>query len=167
MMIDPFTCPICGNKQCVPPSGSTRSPILIVAEFPGEDEIKKGRPMIGRMGTILKAELGRLGVDINRMRLCNLWQHEPNNNEDCYKHGMEVVIQEAKGKKAILLLGSDAVKAFTGEKVSDVCGLNIHSDYLSAPVIVACVNPAQVFHASIGEMRLALKKFSKHIEGIL
>ena len=165
MMNDIFTCPICDDKHCVPPSGSTKSPVLIVAEFPGEEELEKGRPMVGRMGTVLKTELGRLGIDINRMRLCNLWQHTPNGNEDCYKHGFETVIKEAKGEQAILLLGSDTVKAFTGEKVSEVCGLKLKSDYLSAPIIIACVNPAQAFHSNIGEMRLALKKFSLAIEG--
>lgn len=166
-MFDPFTCPICGNKQCVPPCGYKNSPILVIGEKPGDEEVKKGRPMIGKMGEVLKMELGRLGVDFNRMRLCNLWQHIPNDNEDCYKEGMKTVIQEAKGKKAILLLGSDAVKCFTGENVSNVCGLNLHSDYLSAPIIIACVNPAQVWHGNLGEMRLAFRKFSKAIEGIL
>lgn len=167
MTDDPFTCPICNNNQCVPPSGPSKSPILIVAEFPGDEEIKKGKPMVGRMGTILKMELGKLGVDINRIRLCNLWQHAVNDNPECYQQGMKVVMQEAKGKKAILLLGSDAVKCFTGENVSNVCGLNLHSDYLSAPIIIACVNPASAFHGAIGEMRLALKKFSQNIEGLL
>ena len=159
-MNDLFGCPICGINDCVPPSGYKNSRILIVGEMPGEEEIKKGRPMIGKMGDVLRSELGRLGIDLNRSRICNLWQHKPNGNEDCYKHGFEVVIQEAKGKKAILLLGSDAVKAFTGESVSKVCGLNLHSDYLSASTIIACVNPAIAFHSSIGELRLALKKFS-------
>ena len=166
-MTNPFVCPICGNQKGVPPSGNRNSPILVVGEFPGREEIYKGRPMIGRMGEVLKMELGKLGVDLNRMRLCNLWQHEPNNNADCYEHGMKVVIHEAKGKQAILLLGSDAVKCFTGEKVSDVCGLEVKSVYLSAPIIMACINPAQVFHSGVGEVRLALKKFVKRIEGIL
>jgi uracil-DNA glycosylase family 4 len=166
-MTDLFTCPVCNNNQCVPPSGPQKSPILVVGEFPGEIEIEKGKPMVGRMGTILKMELGRLGIDLNRLRLCNLWQHIPNNNEECYKHGMEIVIQEAKDKKAILLLGSESVKCFTGEKVSDVCGLQLQSNYFSAPIIIACVNPAVVFHGAVGEMRLALKKFSAAIEGII
>lgn len=166
-MTNPFSCPICGYQKCVPPAGNAKSTILVVAEYPGREEEIKGKPMVGKMGDVLRQELGRLGVDLNRMRICNLWQHEPNNNEDCYKRGFETVIQEARGKKAILLLGSDAVKAFTGEKVSDVCGLNVKSDYLSAPIIIACVNPAIAYHSGIGELRLALKKFCLAIEWIL
>lgn len=166
-MDDIFTCPVCGDSKCVPPSGNTKSLILIIGEQPGEEELKKGKPMVGRMGDVLRQELGRLGVDLNRIRLCNLWQHAPNGNEDCYNHGLQTVIKEAKGKQAILLLGSDTVKAFTNEKVSNVCGLKVTSNYLSAPIIIACVNPAQVFHSSVGEMRLALKKFAVAIEGKL
>ena len=166
-MTNPFVCPVCNNQKCVPPAGNKNSPILVVAEFPGKEEVIKGKPMVGRMGDILRSELGILGVDLNRMRICNLWQHAPNNNEDCYNLGLQTVIQEAKGKKAVLLLGSDAVKALTNEKVSDVCGLQIHSDYLSAPIIMACVNPAIAYHSSIGELRLALSKFSSLIMDVL
>lgn len=161
-----FTCPICKDESCVPPSGKKTSPFLIVGEFPGVEETIKGRPMIGLTGKVLKRELGLLGVDINQVRLCNLWQHKPNGNEDCFKHGMEVVINEAKNKKVILLLGSDTVKCFTGENVSNVCGLTLVSSYLSAPTIIACVNPAIVFHSAIGELRLALKKFAKEVDNV-
>lgn len=167
MSRNPFICPICGDTRCVPPIGKEESPILIVGEFPGVDEIIKGRPMVGRMGTILRNELGRLGTDIRQMRLCNLWQHEPNGNEECFKHGMNVVINCAKNKKIILLLGSDTVKCFTNEAVSNVCGLTLKSDYLSAPTIIACVNPAIAFHSNIGEMRLALTKFAKKVDDMM
>lgn len=167
-MNDQFTCPICGNKKCVPAGGSKNSPILVVAEFPGREEEQKGRPMVGKMGDVLRGELGKLGADMNRMRLCNLWLHAPNNREDCFKHGFEQVIMEARGRKAILLLGSETVKAFCDENVSDVCGLHVHSHYLSAPIIIACVNPAIVFRGgTIGELRLALSKFVQKIQGLL
>lgn len=166
-MSNPFVCPVCGDTKCVPPFGNETSPILVVAEFPGIEEIKKGRPMIGKMGDVLREEFGRLGVDLRRMRLMNLWQHKPNKNEECYQLGFQTVIKEAQGKQAILLLGSETVMAFCDEKVSNVCGLNVESFYLSAPIIVACVNPAIAYHSTIGEMRLALKKFAKQIDGIL
>lgn len=166
-MTNPFLCPVCNNPKCVPPSGNKNSPILIIGEFPGREETQKGKPMVGKMGDVLRYELGLLGVDLNRMRICNLWQHEPNGNEDCLKHGFETVIAEAKGKQAILLLGSESVKAFCNENVSKVCGLEVKSPYLSAPIIMACVNPAVAFHSSIGELRLALKKFSIKIGDLL
>lgn len=167
MTDDLFTCPVCHDVNCVPPVGNKNSPILIVAEFPGEDELKKGRPLIGATGDVLRKELGKLGLDINRLRLCNLWQHKPSDNEECFQSGMKTVIMEAREKQAILLLGSETVKTFTGENVSNVCGLRVQSNYFSAPIIIACVNPAQVFHASVGELRLALAKFVRAVEGII
>lgn len=165
---DETLCPICATK-CVPPFGPTKSPILIVAEFPGEEEIKEGVPMVGPMGRVLKAELSYLGLDLQSVRRMNLWQHAPNKNKDCLTEGSKIVLDEAIGKKAILLLGSDAVKQFTPYGVMDICGIPIQSDYFSAQLIIASPNPAQVFHKSAGEVRLALKKFVQHCEeqGIL
>lgn len=121
--------------------------------------------MIGNMGAVLRTEFGKLGFDLNRMRLMNLWQHAPNNNEECYQLGFETVIKEAKGRRAILLLGSETVKAFCNRSVSKVCGMPVESSYLSVPIIYACVNPATAFHGTVGEVRLALKKFVNRVEG--
>jgi uracil-DNA glycosylase family 4 len=165
--MNPFMCQICGNPKCVPPSGSEKSPILVIAEFPGRDEIIKGRPLIGRTGDVLRSEMGMVGLDLHRMRVMNLWQHEPNNNEECYALGFKTVIEEAVEKQAILLLGSDVVRAFCDDSVERVCGTRVESFYLSAPIILACVNPATVFHGCVGELRLALQKFSRLVEDIL
>jgi hypothetical protein len=95
--------------------------------------------------------------------------HEPNDDAGCLVVGGQHAIREAKGRKAILLVGSDTVKYFTQHSVMDVCGLRVKSNFISAPIIMACVNPAMVFKPGgcIGEMKLALQKFSLAIEGIL
>ena len=159
-MINPFTCPICNSNECVPPSGNKDSKVLIIGDFPDKDEVAKGKSLVGRNGDILRAELGKLGVDVRRLRVCNVWQHPPNNNEDCYNLDLQVAIKEAKDKQVILLLGAGAVKIFTGENVRDVCGLNIKSVYLSSPTIITCLSPGIAFHSNIGELRLALTKFA-------
>lgn len=156
-----YTCPICKTEDCVPPTGKKTSPILIVGEFPGEDEVKKGKPYSGATGGVFRTELAKVGIDLNGVRVCNLWQHLPNKNQECLNQGLQTVIREAKGRQAILLVGSDVVKALCDQKVSEVCGLQVTSPYLSAPIIMACVQPAIVFNNSIGELRLALKKFSE------
>ena len=135
--------------------------------MPGDEEIKAGKPMVGRMGGVLRAELSRLGVDMRRMRLCNLWLHPPNKREDCFNYGVEQVIKEAQKKEAILLVGSDTIRYFCNVNVMSVNGLRVTSPYLSAPIIMACVQPAAVFHGSIGEIRLALGKFAKAINGLM
>lgn len=155
-------CPVCHTTEMVYPSGPSDASILIVGEFPGADEIGKGKPMTGPMGVILKQELSRTGIDLRMCRKTNLWLHEPNKDLKCYQHGMNAVIQEAKGRKAILLMGSEVVKAFCDTSVSKVNGLQVKSPYLSAPLIIAMYNPAIIFKPGgvVGEIRLALEKFS-------
>jgi len=160
-------CPSCGEKVC-PPSGYSNE-ILLIGEFPGSLEMKQGRPFAMHhytpsAGKILRKELAVFGVDLLQLRCCNLWLHEPNKNENCFKAGLDVCLEEAKGKQAILLIGSEAVETFTGYKVSDVTGLQVDSPMLSAPIIYAMVNPATAFHRTIGEVRLALKNFFKRLE---
>lgn len=161
---DIYTCPICKNTDCVPAGGKRNSKILLIGEFPGDDEVKSGKPFSGATGGVLRTELGRLGADMSQFRITNLWLHKPNHNEDCLKYSVEQVIKEAKGKQAILLIGSDTVKYFCDKKVSQVNGLEVKSDYLSAPLIMACIQPATVFHSMVGELRFALKRFAERIE---
>lgn len=162
-----YYCPHCKREDCVPASGPIESSILIIGEEPGKDEIRKGKPLVGATGGVLRAELGRLGIDMKRLRLCNLWLHPKNDNKDCFEYGVSQVIKEAKGRKAILLIGSGTVKYFCDQNVSDVSGLQVKSPYLSASIIVACVQPTTVWHGGIGELRLSLEKFERLVEGLL
>lgn len=159
-------CPSCGGIICSP-SGS--SEFLIVGEFPGREEMYQGHPFAVNSnfmtaGKILRKELERVGMSINQFRICNLWLHEPNKEEGCYQAGYNNVLDEAKGKKAILLVGSDTVEVFTGYKVSDVMGLQVDSSVLSAPIIYASPNPALAEHRGLGEVRNAIEKFVTRLE---
>jgi len=157
-----FTCPICGDEDCVPIAGNKDSKVAIIAEFPGREEIIKGRPMVGNMGDLLRFELGKLGVDLKRLRVGNLWHHYKNGNEQCLQYGAQQIINDSIGREVILPLGSDTVKYFTGMNVSDVSSLIVESDYFSC-TLFASVNPAIAFHQGIGEVRLALEKFTNYI----
>lgn len=175
-----YSCPICNRDDYAPPAGNPSSPVLLIGSQPGDEEIRKGVPMVGAMGGVLKTELHHLGMDLNMFRLANLWFHpEPkinktNNREawahletqkkNCLNYFIEQLVKEAKDKKAVLLMGAEPVKTFCNKKVSSVCGLQVTSPYLSVPIIYAMVNPADVFHGSIGEMRLALTKFIHRLE---
>ena len=165
---DIYVCPSCKRDDLVLASGPRRANILIVGEFPGRDEVKKGKPLVGATGGVLRTELGKAGLDMRQMRITNLWLHpKPSKKADhyeaCFNYGKEQLIKEAKGRKAILLLGSDTLKDLCGEKVSEVSGLEVQSPYLSAPLLFASVQPATVFHQGIGELRQALIKFSKKV----
>lgn len=163
-----LACPICHTTEMVFPSGPKDADILIIGDAPGEDEVGKGKPMTGPMGTLLKQELGRVGIDLRMCRKTNLWIHPANKELKCFQYGMDAAIKEAKGRKAILLLGAEPVKVFCGVSVSTVNGLVVKSSYLSAPLIVAMYNPASVFQRGgvIGEVRLALEKFANKFEAL-
>lgn len=160
-------CPSCGERVC-PPSGKSPD-LLIIGEFPSREEMIQGRPFASSpnfmsAGKIFRKELERVGVSLNDFRVINLWLHEPNSNENCFKAGYDFVLEEAKGKKAILLVGSDVVDTFTTYKVSDVGGLQVDSNILSAPIIYAMPNPALAQHRSLGEVRLSIEKFVHRLE---
>lgn len=165
-----FSCPICHTQDYVPPGGNENSPVMIIGEEPGADEIQKGVPMVGAMGGVLRSELRLLGLDLNMFQLANLWFHPPHKKDhplykDCLNHSVEIIIKEAQNKKAILLIGSETVGFFCNKKVSSVSGLQVESTYLSVPIIYACVQPAVVWHGGgLGEVRSALTKFVKRLE---
>jgi uracil-DNA glycosylase family 4 len=163
-----FTCPVCSSDKLVIAHGPTKSSVLIIASEPGEEELKQGLPMVGNMGNVLRTELAYLKFDFKSARRTNLWRHTPNKNKECLQNGMEEVIKEAKGRKGILLLGNEVADLFVGKSVMKVAGLNVKSDYFSAPVIVCCPNPAMAFHSGhgIGEIRLALTKFIRLLESV-
>jgi hypothetical protein len=159
-----YTCKNCGTEDVVLPSGPTNSPILIIGAFPGDEEIKHGKPMVGANGGILRTELGKNSIDMKRLRITNLWLHADNKNAGCLAIGAKAAIGEARGKKAILLIGAETVKYFCSCSVEDYNGLLVKSDFLSAPVIMACIQPASVFHGSHGEFKLSISKFAREVE---
>ena len=160
-------CPVCATV-CVPPINKSKS-ILVIGEFPSDEEVKQGRPFASNpnfmsAGRIFRKELERCGMSMNDVMIMNLWMHIPNKDERCFQLGYDNVLDEAKGKKAILLVGSDTVSTFTNYKVSDVSGLQVDSNVLSAPIIYASVNPALAQHRSLGEVRFAIEKFVARLE---
>jgi len=162
---NPFLCPICQSDNCVPPSGNIHSDVLFIGEFPGEEELLAGKPFVGPTGRVLEAELRRLSsVSVRNFRLCNIWQHLPNKNKDCFERGIKICLQEAKDKRLVVLVGADTVKYFAGLKVSEWNGLLVQSAYLTNPYVLAMVQPAVAFHGGVGEVRFALQRFIYYLE---
>jgi hypothetical protein len=158
-------CPICGVEGLLA-SGSKSAKLLIIADKPDDESMEAGRPFAGASGKVLRHELSLVGMDLLEFRLMNLWIHEPNNNPDCFKVGYDLVLDEAKKKKFIILMGSETVKTFTQLDVSDTSGLQVDSSILSCPIVYAIVNPVIVFQArkGIGEVRLAIEKINARLK---
>lgn len=162
-----FKCPHCDCDNMVLPSGPEDAEVLIISDFPGKDEKKKGKPLVGNAGTVLAKELAYRGLSIRDFRITNVWLHDQTKNKDCEEHGFQEAIKEAKGRKIVLLAGSVATKKFTGQGVLSVSGLQVKSPMISAPIVMCCPNPASVFNDKklmFGEFKLALDKFSKVVE---
>ena len=178
MWEDIYKCPACDNAEGVPPHNPSKSKILIVGDFPEGDDITQGIPFRSRIGTVLQNYLSKMGYSLSQFGLCNLWQHAPDkvlknkpvyNNPDCLEHGKKVVIEEAKKKKLILLIGSNVSKVFLTKNSMEMSSLKVNEHLkiqLSAPTVLAMVKPSIVFGGTHGEVELALKKFIKQVEKI-
>ena len=162
-----MNCQIC-NKPTVTPSGYKESKILIIRDAPHKTEYPSHKSNRFRSETtpltVLRAELFRLGVDLVQIRRANLWMHAPNKKaEECFQDGINSCLAEAKGKGAILLFGADTVKYFTGYNVSEVSGLQVESNMLSAPIIYACLDPSAALFKGMGEVRFGIENFIKKV----
>jgi len=145
--------------------GYSDAKVLIIGDAPGKEELEALRPFVGATGKVLRQEMAKAGMDLYNCKVTNLWYHKPwkathKNFENCFHASIEQVLREAKGKQAILLIGADPVDYFTGYKVSDVNGLQVDSNMLSAPVVFAMMQPTRVYKGlGVGELRFALKSF--------
>ena len=160
-------CPDCG-LLLVDPCGPPRSPILLLAEFPGFYEVKSGVPWTGPAGDILKKELRRVGIQYEKCRATNLWQHAKDNVTCTISGHWQRTISELQSRRAVLLMGSDVAKHFLGLAVSDVTGTFVKSDLLPKSVEVALMmyNPAICLHDRLGETRLGITRFAEAVRGL-
>ena len=165
------TCPECGQKL-IEPVGPEDSPILIAGEFGGVEEQRSGLPWVGPAGKVLRAELSRVGINYNDCRVTNLFQHrkppkggDPEVRSACTKWNKDQLLKEMKGRKAILVIGSEMAKHFLDGGVMENEGLRIRSpDFpLSVKIAVACRNPAMCTMKGrvLGGVRQAIENFAK------
>ena len=170
----PSLCYVCERKAILP-TGYSQSKVLLIGDAPGIHEIDNNKPVVvitrkQTAGNVLRQELALVGADLYQFRMTNLWYHKPldkkhKNFDNCFKASLDACLMEAKGKQAILLMGAETVQYFTGYKVSNVSGLQVESNMLSAPIIYAMVSPTIVYSGKgLGEPRFAITNFFTHIQ---
>lgn len=159
-------CPICGAKL-VRPTGPKDSPLCVIGEFPGYEELQSLMPFIGNAGKVLYQELGRVGIDLKLCRVTNLWMHTP--KDECRDWHYEQAIKEGKERQGILLLGSDTARYFAGKSISEISGLPLDVAWFpNAQVVIATFNPASLLKSGgVGEFRLAIHRFYKKVRHLL
>src|SRR5574341_384661 len=88
-------CPSCGNVVCMPSGHS--GDLLIIGEFPSDEEMLQGRPFASNRnfisaGKILRKELELVGMSLSDHRVTNIWLHKPNNEDNCFQAGNNHVL---------------------------------------------------------------------------
>lgn len=175
MSINKQHCPVC-DKVGVTVDGPSKSPVLIILSHPDWADVITGRPFsldpLGSKhpkttsGAIMQAECMHVALDLPSYRVACLWIHQEMKKKECFEIGRDIVLAEAVDRKAIILVGAQAVKYFTDYNVSDVNGLPVTSGMLSAPIIYPLVNPSQVLlkGAGVGELRFGLSEIANRLK---
>lgn len=176
-------CKSCGRGTLEPRLNS--SPFLIVKESTTANEreaetifLQTGKNKWGydehTSSYYLNKEMGKVGLQLNAMSYTALYLHEPSTSkktkeakelaQGCKDYSVQQVIEVAKGKKLILLMGAEAIRTFTGYPATDVYGLLCKSELLpDVPVIVPAPNPDKLMLSPIGELRNSLRVFAEQV----
>lgn len=167
------TCPVTKNF-IVPPNGKWDAKVLLVGSKVGAEEIRIGVPFVGNTGKILSYELGRVGLPLETCRVTNLWLYEPLTQKDpLYKDAFNFcfgkLVDELSTKRiGVLFMGAELAELFN-KPLKDWYGVPIdltgEREWLfrlvNADFCMFTANPAELFHTTAGEFRLALEKFRK------
>jgi len=139
------------SKNIVFSDGNPKAKIMIVGEGPGANEDLEGVPFIGRTGDLLDKMLSSIGLDRDSVYITNVVNYRPPENrnptdEEIARYLPYLVTHiETIDPKIIILLGSSALKAITGndQAISDVRGkwINIKIGKCNTSVI-ASFHPA-------------------------
>lgn len=152
-----------GFARMVGSRGDPTSPLVIVGESPGREEVKLGLPFVGPSGKVLEHALAP-HKDIKQPFMVNAFQCFPgtskNKSQDkvaeatrCCQGRLHSLIRQHP-RQCILALGNPAVWGTTGQfgaKITQVRGKLFPSD-LSARGIVTAVHPAFLLRGG-GSMR--------------
>lgn len=111
------------NTPRMEAAGKGEKKILIIAEAPGASEDRRGVPMVGEAGQLLRDKLKWLGIDLDRdCRKINAVSCRPPENRtptpfevECCRPRVWKEIEEFQ-PKLILLLGGSAVVSFLGHR---------------------------------------------------
>lgn len=166
-------CPVCNLDVCSP-SGDVASDILFIGSCASEDEIRYGRPFAGQIYPIFKRMLFKIAhIDLTATRQILLWYHaKPTSKKalanDCFAVSKDIVLKEMNGKRFIILVGSDAVREFTGKSVDDLAGLDV-TDFVDDSYktndqkFFSLPKETSIFR-SWGEMEFSLRNLAKCME---
>jgi DNA polymerase len=113
-------CPVGSVYNCVVPSDGNKSnpKLLIIGEAPGADEIKIGKPFVGKCGKLLRETLNECGINEDNSLITNILPCRPErnkfpNNKNLVQNCVDMWLLEEISlvkPKGILLVGSKPLK---------------------------------------------------------
>ena len=147
--MEPPDCKKCGllskENQPVPDDGGDYT-ILACGESPGLEEVRQGKPFVGKSGQLLRDALRQLGYPLDQVTYTNIVRCHPPDNETkplhvkcCYR---SLPIKE--NTRLVLLLGNIPLKAVLGESgITTWNGVRVERDgIIYAPIL----HPAYLLH---------------------
>lgn len=151
--LDEF-CRDCGLwKKCktarMAGEGSNHPKFLFVGEAPGESEDSEGKPFVGRAGLLLREEIQKVGIDLDRCRFTNTIRCRPPNNDITYRpeaidycRGHLLREIHATNPEIIVLLGNTAIGSVLNRKgILSLHGRILHQGKRH---YLACLHPSYV-----------------------
>lgn len=147
-------CPFDPCTQFVPTEGLlSQTKLVVIAEAPGEEEVKQQRPLIGPAGREFRQAAASVGIDLTQCLLLNTVKCRPPNNKKPLKPHSEAcrpyvehIIAES-GCKRLLLLGDVAMKAYIAGATTDHLKISEDRGYVY-PSTMDGVDALLTFHPS-------------------
>lgn len=115
---------------------------------------------------ILRNEMRLAGLPYDRTRMTSFWHHlaPDNTTEECYAWNFVQTLKDVSHCQFILLMGSGVTNEFLDNNAYAISGLWKSSKFLPNKCVMACPSPTSLVNGTIGEFRLALRKFVSGIQ---
>jgi len=106
--------------------GPKNAKLVFVGEAPGRDEIKQGRPFVGRSGKLLRETLAKVGIEEKKVYITNVVKFKPTDGGRVRKPTRKEVQAclpvlekelEIIQPEVICLLGGTAIEALLGKEI--------------------------------------------------
>ena len=143
--------------------GPGASKILVMSSYPDFEDQKTGHLLSGDVRDMLTNEFGQVGLQLSALRYISLWKHSKNKECDLNWH-INLSMSEIKGKTHVFVMGSDASRALFDKNAGDLYGLVLPHKLFPKVTFVVAPGPSEIFNSSVGELRLALSRFSDTIK---
>jgi uracil-DNA glycosylase len=157
---------LAAQSPLVPPEGPIASPVMLVGEAPGADEVRLMRPFAGRAGAVLDRTLMKASLERKWSWITNVVLYRPPANRTPYPFEIQVSRSRLMAEIAlvrplwIVSMGATAFRALlpsSGQRYEDARG-HWHQPGDDAPPVLVTWHPAATFHSDQAD-----REFLQHV----